>query len=90
MMAIISLNKRIIKELVLSFTAGVLGATVWYYLGIHIYPDLHEINLSGFEGYINLLTHYALPIQIVATIFFYIELYVHSLSMKMYYNNSRQ
>jgi len=58
------MRKSIIKELVFSFIAGLLGATIWYYLGIHIYPDLHLINLSEFEGYINLLSHYAVPIQI--------------------------
>ena len=66
-----------IKDLTLSFVAGVLGATVWYFLGHHIYHDLHSINLSGLEGYLNLLTHYALPIQVIATVFFYTFLYIH-------------
>ena len=64
--------RSIIKELVFSFTGGVLGMSVWYYLGIHVFPDLYTIELS----YINVLTHYAIPIQAIGTLFFYIELWV--------------
>lgn len=70
------INKDTITEISLSFVCGVLGASIWYYLGDRVYPDLHFIDLSGLIGLVNLLTHYAIPIQIIATIFFYISLYL--------------
>lgn len=74
------MNKKILKELALAFVANVLGMTVWYYLGIFVFSDLYSIELT----YFNVLTHYALPIGFLATFFFYVELWIYSLSMKSY------
>lgn len=73
--------RQTVVEVCLSFICGVLGASVWFHFGESVYPDLHTIDLSGWDGLVNLLTHYALPIQIIATIFFYISLYLFK-SMK--------
>jgi hypothetical protein len=56
--------RKIFKELFLVFLSGIIGVTVWYYVNDQEMTYLH------------LLTHYAIPIQIIATIFFYILIFL--------------
>jgi hypothetical protein len=75
-----------VKDLVLVFIANVIGATVWFIVGGYFYSDLHVIDLSlSITGWGNLLTHYALPIGIFVTFFFYIELFLYKRLMAYRY-----
>lgn len=63
--------RAVVKDLALVFNTGLIAVVIWYYTGIYVYPDLYTIDLSV----IDLLTHFAIPIQIMAVALGYFELW---------------
>lgn len=63
---------KTVQDLILVFNTGLIAVVIWYYTGVYVYPDLYTIDLSV----IDLLTHFAIPIQIIAVALGYLELWV--------------
>jgi TRAP-type C4-dicarboxylate transport system permease small subunit len=75
--------RSIIKELILSFLGGVLGATTWFHIQELIVPNIHEIDIT----LPSLIIYYAIPIQSIGTAYFFIELWLLKSLNKLHTNN---
>jgi len=65
--------KKIIIELVITFIANITGATIWFFIGGLIIPNLSTIKVT----YPVLIFCYAIPIGLIVTALFYLFIYIY-------------